>query len=132
MVELRKRKTPSTPAPPPPTSKKPSSVKGAASKAASKVKEAVTTAPPAASPAVKNGAVSAGGKPSVGDVIDLQGFGGEVETHEGVKTTLKELVGGSEGGVVLFTYPKASTPGCKFFFFFLISPFYLILSRLSV
>ena len=29
------------------------------------------------------------------------------------KTTLAKLVEESKGGVVLFTYPKASTPGCK-------------------
>ncbi|KAH6652928.1 thioredoxin-like protein, partial [Truncatella angustata] len=31
---------------------------------------------------------------------------------DGKKTTLKELVDESKSGVVLFTYPKASTPGC--------------------
>ena len=49
----------------------------------------------------------------VGDVIDLDGFGGEIETNDGDKTTLKILVEESKAGVVLFTYPKASTPGCK-------------------
>lgn len=52
-------------------------------------------------------------KPTVGDVIDLESFGGEIETNEGEKTTLKALVDASKAGVVLFTYPKASTPGCK-------------------
>ncbi|KAF1990956.1 AhpC-TSA-domain-containing protein [Aulographum hederae CBS 113979] len=47
-----------------------------------------------------------------GDAVDLAGFGGEVETHDGKKVTLKQLVEESEAGVVLFTYPKASTPGC--------------------
>lgn len=50
----------------------------------------------------------------VGDVIDLEDFGGEVETNDGETTTLKKLVDESKAGVVLFTYPKASTPGCKF------------------
>lgn len=52
--------------------------------------------------------------PNVGDTIALDEFGGKIETNEGAKTTLKELVSASESGVVLFTYPKASTPGCKF------------------
>jgi hypothetical protein len=52
-------------------------------------------------------------KAEVGDVVDLDGFGGEIETNEGEKTTLKALVDESKAGVVLFTYPKASTPGCK-------------------
>jgi len=51
--------------------------------------------------------------PSVGDVINLDGFGGEIELNDGAKTTLKELVDKSKSGVVIFTYPKASTPGCK-------------------
>ena len=50
---------------------------------------------------------------AVGDTIQLEGFGGEVETQDGEKTNLKQLVDESESGVVLFTYPKASTPGCK-------------------
>jgi peroxiredoxin Q/BCP len=52
------------------------------------------------------------GPPSVGDTIDLDGFGGEIELNDGTKTTLKALVDESTNGVVLFTYPKASTPGC--------------------
>jgi len=52
------------------------------------------------------------GLPAVGDTVDLSAFGGEIETHEGAKTTLKALVEESKGGVVLFTYPRASTPGC--------------------
>jgi len=49
---------------------------------------------------------------TVGLKISLDGFGGEIETNEGVKTTLATLLDASDGGVVLFTYPKASTPGC--------------------
>ncbi|KAG6173772.1 hypothetical protein E4U44_008149 [Claviceps purpurea] len=62
-------------------------------------------AAPAASPAAAK-------KVAVGDVIDLDGFGGEIETNDGKKTSLKELVEESGSGVVVFTYPKASTPGC--------------------
>ncbi|KAK1255341.1 hypothetical protein MKX08_009336 [Trichoderma sp. CBMAI-0020] len=55
---------------------------------------------------------AAAGKVAVGDVVDLEGFGGEIQTNDGDKTTLKKLVDDSKSGVVLFTYPKASTPGC--------------------
>jgi hypothetical protein len=44
----------------------------------------------------------------------LDGFGGEIEKNDGEKTSLKALVEESESGVVVFTYPRASTPGCKF------------------
>src|SRR6266513_237659 len=50
----------------------------------------------------------------IGDTISLDTFGGEIQTHEGIPTTLKELVNRSKAGVVLFTYPKASTPGCEY------------------
>ncbi|KAI1751313.1 thioredoxin-like protein [Xylaria castorea] len=102
-VELRKRKAPA-PVPEPPA-KKQSKV----SKAAAKVKTTVKAA--AAKPAETNGSPKSG-KPVVGDTISLDGFGGEVETNDGAKTTLKALVDESKAGVVLFTYPKASTPGC--------------------
>lgn len=109
-VELRKRKAPAAP-PPAPPAKKQSKV----AKAAAKVKEAVTGKPAKAAPAAKsNGdaAPAAAGKVAVGDVIPLDGFGGEIETNDGKKTSLKALVDESGSGVVLFTYPKASTPGC--------------------
>lgn len=48
----------------------------------------------------------------VGENLLLDGYGGEIETNEGVTTTLHKLVDESVAGVVLFTYPKASTPGC--------------------
>lgn len=48
----------------------------------------------------------------VGNKIILDGFGGEIETNDGIKTTLYKLVNESKSGVVLFTYPRASTPGC--------------------
>ncbi|KAG5996268.1 hypothetical protein E4U54_002626 [Claviceps lovelessii] len=66
----------------------------------------------ASPPAAESAAPAAAKKVAVADVIDLDGFGGEVETNEGKKTNLKDLVEGSGSGVVLFTYPKASTPGC--------------------
>ncbi|KAJ5570376.1 uncharacterized protein N7459_009806 [Penicillium hispanicum] len=89
MVELRKRKAPA----PPPVAKK--------SKPAPKPKESDTT-----SQAV------AGTVPLVDKILNLENFGGEIETNDGAKTTLKALVEKSTSGVVLFTYPKASTPGC--------------------
>ena len=74
------------------------------------VKEAVTGA---ANGAASKTAAKTSGTPKAGDTIDLTSFGSEVETHDGSKTTLAKLVEESKGGVVLFTYPKASTPGCK-------------------
>lgn len=61
----------------------------------------------------KPAAAAAAGKIAVGDVIDLEGFGGEIQTNDGETTSLKKLLDDSKSGIVLFTYPKASTPGCK-------------------
>ena len=123
MVELRKRK-PKEEAPAPPPKKK-SGPKPKVSKidastedvskedVASAVQEAAaSSATNGAATTVKKG-TTATGAPKVGDSIDLEGFGGEVETHDGAKTTLQELVDDSKAGVVIFTYPKASTPGCE-------------------
>lgn len=135
-VELRKRKAhqqPQVAAPPP---KKKSTTASKVTKAAEKVKKAVT---PKAAPEKeekkeekeekneeseelapkkeeqekpKAEAKKPTGKVAPGDIITLEGFGGEILTNDGEKTTLKELVEKSKAGVVLFTYPKASTPGC--------------------
>lgn len=99
-VELRKRKA-VEPAPAPPAKKQNPVVKAAA-----KVKAALS------SPKAPKANGSASAKVAVGQTITLEGFGGEVETHDGQKTSLKKLVDESKAGVVLFTYPKASTPGC--------------------
>jgi len=108
--ELRKRKAPaSEPAPAPPAKKK-----GPVAKAVAKVKEAVTPKSKAKA-STTNGEASSAAKIAVGDVITLEGFGGEIETNDGTKVTLKQLVDESKGGVVLFTYPKASTPGYVYF-----------------
>ncbi|KAJ5099226.1 hypothetical protein N7532_006227 [Penicillium argentinense] len=93
MVELRKRKAP---APPPVVEKK--SKPAPTAKAADKN----DASPDKEAPKV----------PQVGDVIDLETFGGDIETNDGTATSLKKLVEESKAGVVLFTYPKASTPGC--------------------
>ena len=55
------------------------------------------------------------GKFEVGSVIPFDtepDFGGKLATHDGTPTTLKQLIDQSGAGVVIFTYPKASTPGC--------------------
>jgi peroxiredoxin Q/BCP len=98
--------------------------KKAAPKAEKKEKTAVEKATAAVTETVEavkeavvgksNGESAApGNPPKVGDTVELASFGGEVETHEGAKTSLAKLVEESKSGVVLFTYPKASTPGCK-------------------
>lgn len=100
---LRKRKAPEVePATAPPAKRK-----GPVAKAVAKVKKAASP-----QPTKTNGAANVS-KVAVGTIVDLDGFGGEIETNDGVKTTLKKLVDESANGVVLFTYPKASTPGCK-------------------
>ncbi|KAK4237787.1 thioredoxin-like protein [Achaetomium macrosporum] len=101
-MELRKRKAPAPP--PAPTGKKPNKAAKIASEAKEKVKKKAAEVAASA-----NGSAS---KPTVGDIITLDGFGGEIQTNDGTKTTLKALVDESKAGVVLFTYPKASTPGC--------------------
>lgn len=136
MVELRKRKAP-PPAPvrpakktSAPKGKKAASEKTVVEQATEAVAEATTVVSEAVNDAVDtaknmvtdatNGdaklaasTASSSGTPKVGDTIELASFGGEIETHDGKKTTLAKLVEESKGGVVLFTYPKASTPGCK-------------------
>jgi peroxiredoxin Q/BCP len=112
VMELRKRKAPPPPAAP---SKKPTKATKAAPKAKEtkeKVKE--KAAEVAASTNGSSDAPKADApKPAVGDTITLDGFGGEVTLNDGTTTTLKALVDESKAGVALFTYPKASTPGCK-------------------
>lgn len=108
--ELRKRKAPASE----PVAAPPAKKKGPVAKAVAKVKEAVAPKSKAAKTNGEGSSASAPAKVAVGDVINLEAFGGEIETNEGAKVTLKQLVDESKGGVVLFTYPKASTPGCKF------------------
>lgn len=124
MVELRKRKTPPpAPAPAPKKERKVKATKAngksetAAESAAEPAESAAPepSAVPAAAPEPESKAVS--GPPKPGDKIDLDDFGGEVETNDGRNVTLKSLVDESKEGLVLFTYPKASTPGCEFLWF---------------
>lgn len=107
MVELRKRKAPAEPAGEPTAAKKSNPAKPAGGKA----KDTAAGGEEGTS-AAANGSSSSNGNLAVGETITLEGFGGEIETNDGEKTTLKKLVDESKGGVVLFTYPKASTPGC--------------------
>lgn len=97
MVELRKRKALADTAPPP-------VVKSVKSSTSGKKGDSST-----------NGSVATGNKVAAGDIITIDGFGGKVETNDGEKVTLRKLVDESKSGVVLFTYPKASTPGCRHF-----------------
>ncbi|KAF8544093.1 thioredoxin-like protein, partial [Trichophaea hybrida] len=36
----------------------------------------------------------------------------EIQTHAGETITLSDLIKASDKGIVIFAYPKASTPGC--------------------
>ncbi|KAM0285605.1 hypothetical protein ACHAQH_001311 [Verticillium albo-atrum] len=113
-VELRKRKAPE-PAPAPAAAKKKTPAAKKVDKPAPKTKAAAAPAADADAPEEKPKVAAPATKPAKvaeGEVITLAGFGGEVETNDGKKTTLKALVDESKAGVVLFTYPKASTPGC--------------------
>ncbi|EFZ01915.1 peroxiredoxin (PRX) family protein [Metarhizium robertsii] len=116
-VELRKRKAPQPPPAPAPAAKKATkpgrpakskkpepAAKKEDEKPAAPAAAAAASPPPTAAPSSK--------KVAVGQVIDLDGFGGEIQTNDGETTTLKKLLEESGSGVVLFTYPKASTPGC--------------------
>lgn len=97
--ELRKRKVAAEPVATPPAKRT-----GPVGKVVEKVKNALSS--DTKSSKVPNHVI-------VGQNIHLDGFGGDIETNDGEKTTLKQLVDKSTAGVVLFTYPKASTPGCK-------------------
>lgn len=131
-VELRKRKARVEPPAPAPVAKKATGKVGRP-KAAPKPKEKAAPAkkavkakeekPKEEEPKAEDGESkeeskeepkeeSKSAKAEVGETIDLETFGGEIETNDGEKTTLKKLVDESKAGVVLFTYPKASTPGC--------------------
>ncbi len=125
MVELRKRKAP--PPPPVPAKKKAATGTGRKPGRPNKSEE---VKPPAEDATKKADDKPAKAEdegdapppaPAVGASVDLDGFGGEIETHDGKKTTLKQLVEESKAGVVLFTYPKANTPGCKLIFVVLLS-----------
>ena len=98
MVELRKRKAPAQPLVAERKSKK--------VQASTAPKELAQKGNDNSKPALSENT------PKVGDTIDLDKFGGDLETNDGQKITLQDLVESSKAGVVLFTYPRASTPGC--------------------
>ncbi|PWY93837.1 AhpC-TSA-domain-containing protein [Aspergillus sclerotioniger CBS 115572] len=95
MVELRKRKAPAQPLVAERKRKKVQAPTASAQKGNYNPKTAISET-----------------TPKVGDVINLDQFGGDIETNDGQKITLQDLVDSSKAGVVLFTYPRASTPGC--------------------
>ncbi|PGH01182.1 peroxiredoxin Q/BCP [Blastomyces parvus] len=122
MVELRKRKAPAEPRKPIETKStakrtkkatKPSAAAAAAVVAAEPVpkpeKPVKATTATRVTPVTTSSQKKA---PKVGDTIDLDKIGTDITTHDGTPTTLKSLVEQSTAGVVLFTYPRASTPGC--------------------
>ena len=111
MVELRKRKTVDEPVASQPAAKKQASKSTADEASKQGSVGGAETEKPEKPVKPTNGS----GKMETGDAISLEGFGGEIETHTGEKTNLNKLVSDSAAGVVLFTYPKASTPGCKLF-----------------
>jgi peroxiredoxin Q/BCP len=99
VAELRKRKAPPAEAQP---------VRAKAAK----------TAKPKAKAEPKTKASDSASKvpvPKAGETISLKEFGGEIQTNDGEATSLEALVASSKAGVVIFTYPKASTPGCKLY-----------------
>ena len=80
--------------------------------AAPVIPETVPAVPESAT-AESNGNAGDTGKLTVGQALNLDGFGGTVQTHDGTDVTVSQLLEKSGAGIVLFTYPKASTPGCK-------------------
>ena len=90
-VELRKRKAHQVPAAAPPPKK--STVGSKVKKVAEKVKKAVAPAPAEDKEEEKatNGTSS---KVAVGDTITLEGFGGEIETNDGIVGIGEAGVGG--------------------------------------
>nr|OQO21227.1 hypothetical protein B0A51_09310 [Rachicladosporium sp. CCFEE 5018] len=112
VFEVAARMNGVTPAPAAPAeapAKKKAAPKKAVKDAEAPVAETAAAKEDAPAPVAKS---TKAGPPKEGDSIELEGFGGEVETHDGEKTTLSKLAQSSKSGVVLFTYPKASTPGC--------------------
>ena len=53
------------------------------------------------------------GQIAAGQKISQDRFHGEVRTNDDETTDLNALLNSSDAGVIIFTYPKASTPGCN-------------------
>ncbi|EEH22509.1 hypothetical protein PABG_04720 [Paracoccidioides brasiliensis Pb03] len=112
MVELRKRKALTEPSKPVETNIRAKKIKKTpiesditASTASAPTRELTKTETTAETPSLRK-------VPKVGDTINLDEIGVNISTHDGTPTTLKSLIEQSTSGVVLFTYPRASTPGC--------------------
>jgi len=78
-------------------------VESEAVKGKGKGKKAAAAAAAAPAPAPAPVPKAKSGPPEAGESVELEGFGGEVETNDGEKTTLSKLVEESKAGVVLFT-----------------------------
>lgn len=98
--------TASAPAPAKKGRGKAAAAKDAAKDTAAEVKADAKSAAAAAAPAASAPAT----KLKVGDTLptDL----GEITLHDGTKTTFGDLLKSADKGIVLFSYTKASTPGC--------------------
>ncbi|EEH49265.2 thioredoxin peroxidase DOT5 [Paracoccidioides brasiliensis Pb18] len=112
MVELRKRKALTEPSKPVETNIRAKKIKKTpiesditASTASAPTRELTKTETTAETPSLRK-------VPKVGDTINLDEIGVNISTHDGTPTTLKSLIEQSTSGVVLFTYPRASTLGC--------------------
>ncbi|PYI20911.1 putative disrupter of telomere silencing protein Dot5 [Aspergillus violaceofuscus CBS 115571] len=104
MVELRKRKAPAQPLETEQKSKRILELGSASKRGPKEVKAGDSLADASGDAHYET--------PKSGEMLDLNKFGGEFENHDGMKLRLKDLVDRSKSGVVLFTYPRASTPGC--------------------
>ncbi|EAS35612.3 peroxiredoxin Q/BCP [Coccidioides immitis RS] len=102
-MELRKRKAPAEPKDARATKKK-ADTKASAPKARESKAKAKETEKSEPSPSRE--------PPTVGAILDLEQYQDEVQLQDATPSSLKALLESSKNGVVLFTYPKASTPGC--------------------
>lgn len=108
MVDLRKRKAPNAPAPAAKKAKKEqtSSSDKKARDDEHKAKKVSSTAK-----AVETSS-SASKLLKVGSDIPSATLALQITTQDGTSTTLSALLSSSDTGIIIFTYPKASTPGC--------------------
>lgn len=107
MVELRKRAAPPPAAPP---AKKKTATATAKARAG---KKGAGAGNDTASETKSEPATS---ELAVGQKVGANGLAAAIETHDGRKVTLQSLLDEADKqvrAVAIFTYPKASTPGCK-------------------
>ena len=62
----------------------------------------------------KLGGVELMRNPHPGDILRLDGFGGDILLNDGQQVTLQLLINISVSGVIVFTTPKAQTPGREY------------------